>query len=148
MKSRFNSIRAWTRLLSLSISSKSSRGSPKGVSRVRTNLSELRSYANSHFASKIAQKEQEEENNFYRVREPREDRAESQRDLSRIESPRKASARIGFAAAGRDSALDQADDDRILARQKAASSWLPTQPEQPRTIGDGEQKNQRGGTPT
>jgi hypothetical protein len=52
-------------LESLNIVEKLERGSPKGVSRVRTNLSELRSYANSHFASKIAQKEQEEENNFY-----------------------------------------------------------------------------------
>jgi len=42
----------------------------------------------------------------------------------------------------------QADDDRILAMQKAASSSLPTQPEQPRTIVDSEQENERGGTPT
>jgi hypothetical protein len=38
--------------------------SPEGISSVRTNLSELRSYANNHFASQIAQKEKEEENDF------------------------------------------------------------------------------------
>ena len=38
----------------------------------------------------------------------------------------------------------QADDDRILAMQKATS---PTQPEQPPTIGDSESENQRGGRP-
>ena len=42
----------------------------------------------------------------------------------------------------------QADDDRILAMQKAASSSLPTQPEQPRIMGDSEQENQKGGSPT
>jgi hypothetical protein len=42
----------------------------------------------------------------------------------------------------------QADDDRILAMQKAASSSLPTQPEQLPIIGDSKQDNQKGGMPT
>jgi hypothetical protein len=42
----------------------------------------------------------------------------------------------------------QADDDRILAMRKGAFSLLPTQPERPRTIGDGEPEIQKGGTPT
>jgi hypothetical protein len=47
-------------------------GSPEGASKVRVSLSELRSYANNHFASKIAEKEQEEEINFSRIRRKRE----------------------------------------------------------------------------
>jgi len=47
-------------LESLEIVQKLGLGSPAGVSKVGTNLSELRSYANNHFASKIAQREQEE----------------------------------------------------------------------------------------
>ena len=38
--------------------------------------------------------------------------------------------------------------DRILAMQKAASSSLQTQREQPPIMGDREQESQRGGTPT
>ena len=46
--------------------------SPESVSKVRTNLSELCSYTNHDFPSEIPQKEQEGENNFYRVRASRE----------------------------------------------------------------------------
>jgi hypothetical protein len=42
-------------LESLSIVEKLELGSPPGISRVRTDLSELRSYANSHFASVLSQ---------------------------------------------------------------------------------------------
>jgi hypothetical protein len=79
--------------------------SPICMTKIRSNLSELRSYADDHFAAKIAQQEREEENNFYRARPNREGRARPQRNLLRIEIPRAASARTGFAAAGRDSTL-------------------------------------------
>ena len=73
MKGCFDSIKGWTKLLeSLNRIEKLELASPEGISRVRTNLSELRSYANNQFASKIAQKEQEDENNFYRIRRNRE----------------------------------------------------------------------------
>jgi hypothetical protein len=59
-------------LESLNIVQKLELGSPEGMSKLHTNLRELRSYANNCLASKIAQKEQEEENNFYRIRRNRE----------------------------------------------------------------------------
>jgi hypothetical protein len=46
--------------------------SPNCTTKIHGNLSELRSSANNHFASKIAQKVQEEENNFYCIRRNRE----------------------------------------------------------------------------
>jgi hypothetical protein len=59
-------------LTSLEILEKLALESPSCIAKIRVNLSELRSYANKHFASKIAQKEQEEENNLYRLRRNRE----------------------------------------------------------------------------
>src|SRR5277367_3977234 len=123
--------------------------SPESVSKVRTNLSELRSYANNHFASKIAQREQEEESHFYRIRRKREKAEEDPNDIYRDVKARESLRREqGLPVRAVILPWTQADDDRILAMQKPASSSLPTQPEQPRIIGDSEQENQRGGTPT
>ncbi len=123
--------------------------SPEGISRVRTNLSELRSQANSHFASKIAQKEQEEENNFYRVRRNREKTEQGPNEIYLELKSREALRREqGLPPRAVILPWTQADDDRILAMQKAPSSSLPTQPEQPRTLGESEQQNQKGGKPT
>lgn len=150
MKDCFNSIRGVVQALtSLDILEKSDLDSPSCITKIRVKLSELRSYANSCFASKIAQKEQEEENNFYRVRRNREKAEEGPNEIyfelkAREEHRRKQ----GLPPRAVILPWSQADDDRILAMQKAASSSLPTQPEQPRTIGDGEEKNQKGGTPT
>jgi hypothetical protein len=119
------------------------------VSKVRTNLSELRSYANNHFDSKFAQNEQEEEDNFYRDRRNRETAEggpnETYGELKSREEPR-GKQRLPPRAVIPLST--QADDDRILAMQKTASFSLPTQPEQPRITGDSELENQTGGTPT
>ena len=112
------------------------------IAKSRVNLSELRSYANNHFASKIVQKEQE----FRRNREKAEEgpdeiylELKSREELCRDQGLPPRAVILPWT---------RADDDRILAVQKAASSSPPTQPEQPRTIGDSEQENQRGGTPT
>jgi hypothetical protein len=123
--------------------------SPSCITAIRVNLSELRCYANNHFASKIAQKEQEEENNFYRVRRNREKAEESPNEIYlELKSREELRREQGLPPRAVILPWTQADDDRILAMQRAASSSLPTQPEQPRNIGDSEQKNQRGGTPT
>ena len=136
-------------LESLNLIEKLELASPEGISRVRTSLSELRSYANDQFASKIAQKEQEEENNFYRVRRNREKAEEGNNEIYFALKAREALRREqGLPPRAVILPWTQADDDRILAMQRAASSSLPTQPEQPRTICDSEQENQRGGTPT
>ncbi len=145
---RFNQAMDQT-LQSLNIVEKLELVSPEAVSKVRTNLSELRSYANAYFASKIAQKEQEEENNFYRIRRNREKSEEGPNEIYlELKSREALRGEQGLPPRAVILPWTQADDDRILAMQKAASSSLPTQPEQPRTIGDSEQKNRRGGTPT
>ena len=66
---------------SLNIVEKLELGSPDYVSNVRTNLSELRAYANNHFACKIVQRDQEEENHFYRIRRKREKADEDPNDI-------------------------------------------------------------------
>jgi hypothetical protein len=136
-------------LESLNFVEKLELGSPAGVSKIRTNLSELRSYANNHFASKIAQKEQEEENNFYRVRRNREKAEEGSHEIYLVLKACE-DLRCEQRLPPRAVILPwtQADDDRILAMQKAATSSLPTQPEQPRIMRDSEHDNQKGGTPT
>ena len=68
-------------LESLDILEKLALESPSCIAKIRVNLSELRSYANNYFASKIAQKEQEEENNFYRIRRNREKAEEGPNDI-------------------------------------------------------------------
>ena len=135
-------------LTSLDILEKLALESPGCVTKIRVNLSELRSYANNCFASKIAQKEQEEENNFYRIRRNREKAEEGPNEIFLELKSREALRREqGLPPRAAILPWTPADDDRILVMQKAASS-LPTQPEQPRTIGDSEQENQKGGTPT
>src|SRR5271156_4705808 len=79
---RFNQAMDQT-LESLNIVEKLELVSPESVSKVRTNLSELRSYANNHFASKIAQREQEEASHFYRIRRKREKAEEDPNDIYR-----------------------------------------------------------------
>jgi hypothetical protein len=136
-------------LESLNIIEKLELGSPEGISRVRANLSELRSYANNHFASKIAQKEQEEENNFCRIRRNREKAEEGPNEIYfELKSREDLRREQGLPPRAVILPWTQADDDRILAVQKATSSSLPTQPEQPRIMRDSEQENQKGGTPT
>ncbi|MFZ1971638.1 MAG: hypothetical protein WAU89_02270, partial [Candidatus Acidiferrales bacterium] len=68
-------------LTSLDILEKLALKSPGCVTKIRVNLSELRSYANNHFASTIAQKEQQEENKFYRVRRNREKAGEGPNEI-------------------------------------------------------------------
>jgi hypothetical protein len=109
----------------------------------------FRSYANNYFASKIAQKEQQEENNFYRARRNREKAEEGPNEIYfELKSREDLRREQGLPPRAVILPWTQADDDRILAMQKAGFSSLPTQSEQPRIIGDSEQENQRGGTPT
>jgi hypothetical protein len=135
-------------LESLNIVEKRDLGSPEGISRVRTNLSDLRSYANNCFASKIAQKEQEEEANFYRVRRNRDKAEEGPSEIYReLKSREELRHRRGLPPRAVILPWTEADDDRIMAMQKAAPS-LPIQSEQPRITSDSERENQTGGTPT
>jgi hypothetical protein len=116
-------------LESLNLIEKLELASPEGISRVSTNLSELRSYANNYFASKIAQKEQEEENNFYRVRRNREMAEEGPNEIYlELKSREELRREQGLPPRAAILSWSQADDDRILAIQKAASSSLPTRP--------------------
>jgi hypothetical protein len=134
-------------LRSLDILEKLALESPSCITKIRVNLSELRSYANSSFASKIAQKEQEEENNFYRLRRNREKTEEDPNDIYRNVKAREELRREqGLPPRAAILPWTQADDDRILAMQRAVSSAVTTPPEQSRTISDSEQENQRGGT--
>jgi hypothetical protein len=117
--------------------------SPEGISRVRTNLSELRSRANNCFASEIAQKEQEEENNFYRIRWNREKAEEGPNEIHlELKAREELRREQGLPRRAETLPWSQADDDRILAMRKATSSSLPIRPEQPRITGDSEQTNQ------
>jgi hypothetical protein len=118
------------------------------VSKLRTNLSELRCYANNHFTFKIAEKEQEEENNFYRVRRNREKAEEGLSEIYlELKFHEKLRREHGLPPRAVILPWTQSVDDRIVAMQKAASSSLPIQPEQPMVTGAGEQKHERGGTP-
>jgi hypothetical protein len=119
------------------------------LSKVRANLSDLCSYANNHFAFKIAQQEQEDESNFYRPRRYRE-KAEKAPNKIYLELKFREELRRQHGLPPRAVILPwaHADNVRVLAMQKAAPCSLPIQPEQPRIVGDNEQKNQRGGTPT
>jgi hypothetical protein len=136
-------------LESLNLVEKLELASPGGISRIRTNLSELRSYANNHFASKITQKEQEEENNFYRVRRNCE-KADEGRNEIYFELKSRAELRREQGLPPRAMILPwtQADEDCILATQKAPSSSPPTQSGQLRVAAETEQEDQEGGTPT
>jgi len=104
---------------SLDLIEKLELSSPKGISGVRTNLSELRCYANDHFASEIAQKEQEEENNFYRARRNRE-KAENGPNEVCFEMKSREAVRHEQGLPPRVVILPriQADDERILASRR------------------------------
>jgi hypothetical protein len=135
-------------LRSLNVVEKRDLGSPEGISRVRANLSDLRSYANNCIASKIARKEQEEENHFYRIGRNREKAEEGPNEIYLELKPRKEFRREhGLPPPAVILPWTQSDDDRILAMRNAASSSLPMQPEQPRIMSDTEQEQQEGGTP-
>jgi hypothetical protein len=136
-------------LTSIDILEKLPLESPSCTTKIRVNLSELRSYAGNHFALKIAQKEPDEENNYHRIRRNRETAEEGPNQIYR-ELKSREEVRRGQGLPPRAVVLPwtQSDDDRILAMQRAASCSLPTQSEQPRTIGESEQENQEGGTPT
>ncbi len=122
---------------------------PSRISKIHANLSELRSYANNHFASKIAQKEQEEENNFYRVRRNREKAEEGPNEIYlELKSREELRREQGLPSRAVILPWTQADDDRILTTQRPATSSLPAHPEQPRIMSDTEQNDQKGGTPT
>jgi hypothetical protein len=136
-------------LTSLDILEKLILESPSRVGKIRTNLNELRSSADDFFAFKIAQKEQEEENNFYRARRNREKAEQGPNEIYfELKGREELRREQGLPPRAVILLRTQADDDRILAMQKAASSPLPIRPEQPRITGYSEQKNQRGGTPT
>jgi hypothetical protein len=136
-------------LTSLDILEELALESPGCITKIRVNLSELRSFANNHLAYKIAQKEQGEENNCYRVRRNREKAEEGPNEIYlELKSREELRREHGLPPRAVILPWTQADDDRILAMQKAASSSLPTQPEQLRVTGDSEQENQEGGTPT
>jgi hypothetical protein len=134
-------------LRSLNVVEKRDLGSPEGISRVRANLSDLRSYANNCIASKIARKEQEEENHFYRIGRNREKAEEGPNEIYLELKPRKEFGREHGLPPAVIPPWTQSDDDRILAMRNAASSSLPMQPEQPRIMSDTEQEQQEGGTP-
>jgi hypothetical protein len=136
-------------LESLNIIEKLELGSPEGVNRVRTNLNELRSHANNHFAARIAQREQEEENRFYRLRRNSEKAEEGPNEIYfELKAREELRREQGLPPRAAILPWTQADDDRILAMQKAASPSRPTRPEQPRTTRDSEQENEGGGMPT
>ncbi len=124
-------------------------GSPNCIAKIRSKLSELGSSAHNDFASKIAQKEHEEGTNFYRVSRNREKVEEGPNEVyCELKSREELKPRHGLPPRIVIPPWTQSDDNRILAMQNAASSSLPSHPEQPRMTGDSEQKNQKGGTPT
>jgi hypothetical protein len=133
---------------SLDILQKLALESPSCITKIRVNLGELRCFANNHFASKIAQKEQEEENNFYRIRR-NHDKAEEGPNEIYLELKYRGGVRRQQGFPPRPVILPRAqgDDDRILAMQKATPS-LSIQPEQSQITGASEQESQTGGTPT
>lgn len=135
-------------LRSLDILEKLALESPSCITKIRVNLSELRSYANNSFASKIAQREQEEENKFYRLRRNREKTEEDPNDIYRdVKALEELRHEEGLPPRVVILPWTLADDDRIAAVQRAASSSLPTQREQAPVMSDSQQKSQKGGTP-
>jgi hypothetical protein len=136
-------------LTSLDIFEKLELGSSDYAKKVRANLSELRAYANNHFACKIAQQEQEEENHFYGIRRKREKVEEGPNEIYLEVKAREWLRRErGLAPRAVILPWTQADDDRVLAKQRAAQSPPPTQTEQPQTTGEGKQEGPEGGSQT
>jgi hypothetical protein len=136
-------------LTSLEILEKLNVEFPDYFSKVGTNLRELRASANNHFACKIAQREQEEENHFYRIRRKREKAEEDPNDIYlEVKAHEWLRGERGLPPRAVVLPWMQADDDRILAMQKSASPTPLSQPEQPRASDDREQDDRKGGTPT
>jgi len=136
-------------LATLDIIEKLEMAAPDYVSKVRTNLSELRADANNHFTCKIAQKEQEEENHFYRIRRKREKAEEDPNDIYHDVKAREWLRREkGLPPRAVVLPWTQADDDRIIAMQKAAASAPPPQPEQPLNNGNAKPETSEGGIGT
>lgn len=136
-------------LATLDIIEKLELAAPDYVSKVRTNLSELRADANNHLTCKIAQKEQEEENHFYRIRRKREKAEEDPNDVYHDVKAREWLRREkGLPPRAVLLPWTQADDDRIIAMQKAAASTPPPQSEQSRNTGDAKQESPEGGIGT
>ena len=136
-------------LATLDIIEKLEMAAPDYASKVLTNLSELRADANNHFTCKIAQKEQEEENHFYRIRRKREKAEEDPNDIYHDVKAREWLRREkGLPPRAVVLPWTQADDDRIIAMQKAAASAPPSQPEQSRNTGDAKQESAEGGIGT
>lgn len=118
---------------------------PDYVAKARTKLSELRADANNHLACQIAHKEQEEENQFYRIRRKREKAEEDPNDLYYDLKAREWLRREkGLPPRAVLLPWSQADDDRILAMQKVAASTPPLQPKQSGT-GEAKQAGPEGG---
>lgn len=129
-------------LESLNLIEKLELASPERISRARNNLSELRSYTNNCFASQITGKEEEEDNNFYRIRRNREKAEEGPNEIYlELKSCEDLCREQGLPPRFVVLPWTQADDDRILDMQKAASFSIPTPPEQPRSIGYIENEN-------
>lgn len=136
-------------LTSLDILEKLEVGSPDYVNKIRTNLSELRADANNHLTCKIAHREQEEENHFYRIRRKREKAEEDPNDIYHDVKAREWLRREkGLPPRAVVLPWTQADDDRIIAMQKATASTPPPQPEQSRTTGDAKREGPEGGNGT
>jgi hypothetical protein len=134
---------------SLDIIEKLEMAAPDYISKVRTNLSELRADANNHFTCKIAQKEQEEQNHFYRIRRKREKAEEDPNDIYHDVKAREWLRREkGLPPRAVVLPWTQADDDRIIALQTAAASVPPPQPEQSQNTGDAKQESPEGGSGT
>jgi hypothetical protein len=136
-------------LASLDIIEKLELAAPDCVSKVRTNLSGLRADANNHFTCRIAHKEQEEENHFYRIRRKREKAEEDPNDIYHDVKAREWLRREkGLPPRAVVLPWTQADDDRIIAMQKAAASTPPPQPEPPRSTGSADSEGPQGGSGT
>ena len=107
---------------------------PYCITRIREGLNELRSYANTHLASKIAQTENGEMEFYESCRRKRE-LAEVSPDLIYIRVAEAEYLRRERGLPPRAVVLPwtKADDDRALARIKALHSAPPTQPAETQT---------------
>jgi hypothetical protein len=136
-------------LASLDIVEKLELATPDYVSKLRTNLSELRAEANNHFTNQIAHREQEEENHFYRIRRKREKAEEDPNDIYHDLKAREWLRREkGLPPRAVLLPWAQADDDRILALQKPAASEPLSEPEQPLAPGNPKQESPEAGRGT
>jgi hypothetical protein len=133
-------------LESLDIVEKLELAAPDYVNKARTKLSELCADVNNHSTSKIACREPEEGNHFYRIRRKRKKTEEDPNDIYLDVKAREWLRRErGLPPRAVLLPWTQADDDRILAMQKAAAPPFPPQPEQCQTTGDAKQEGPEGG---